>query len=230
VPRFYDLSYGFDEDSFHPFGLPSFRNVQAFSSHGCRHAYVTFSLHTATHIDAPWHMVEHGRRLDAVDVNELVGDAVVLDLSVRYAPEKAASEGISVEAIEEALSSAGLQVTKGEALILFTGWARIFKSNPTQYYRDYCTLSHESAQWVIDKGIRIIGFDAPDVDLPGQYTTTPFPAQNHRLVLGSGVFIIENVGGQVEEILNSRVYLIPAPLKVEGEFASGAPVRLLAQL
>jgi len=43
------------------------------------------------------------------------------------------------------------------------------------------------------------------------------------------VYIIENVGGQVEDLLNERMLLIPAPMKLGGEYASGAPVRLLAE-
>ncbi|MGA2614760.1 MAG: hypothetical protein ABSG38_15085 [Spirochaetia bacterium] len=48
------------------------------------------------------------------------------------------------------------------------------------------------------------------------------------MLLGSNVYIIENLGGQVASLLGRRVLLIPAPMKVGGEYASGAPVRLVA--
>lgn len=227
---YYDLSYGFDEDCFHPFGFPSFRNVQHFASHGCRHAYATFSLHTATHIDAPWHMVRDGMRLDQVPLQELIGGAVVLDLSTHYGPGTPPSRGISREHIQERLERNKLSLETGDALIVYTGRAPLFISDPSRYYREYCTLNAEAAAWVAEKGVRLIGIDAPDIDLRSEYTEQPFRAGNHRLLLGKGIYIVENVGGEITEVLDRRIELIPAPLKVQGEYASGAPVRLIGRL
>lgn len=230
MKTYYDLSYGFDEDSFHPFGFPSFRNIQMFPSHGVRHAYVTLSLHTATHMDAPWHMVENGRRMDEIPVQELIGDAVVIDVSEYYRPENATAAGVALEHIESRLREKGLDVKEGDALVVYMGWARIFQSDPSHYYGHYCTLSYEAAQWVRHKKLRLVAIDAPDIDLPSEYTEQPFRATNHRLLLGNGIYIIENLGGEVEKVLDQRVELIPAPLKVGGGYASGAPVRLLARV
>ena len=58
----------------------------------------------------------------------------------------------------------------------------------------------------------------------------PFRAGNHRFLLGRGIYIIENVGGEIPRVLDKSFELIPAPLKVQGEFASGAPVRLIGRL
>ena len=83
-----------------------------------------------------------------------------------------------------------------------------------------------NGQW--RRGVRLFGIDAPDLDPPGSYTNQPFSPGNHRMLLGSNVYIIENLGGQVASLLGRRVLLIPAPMKVGGEYASGAPVRLVA--
>lgn len=230
MASYYDLSYGFDEDCFHPFGFPSFRNVQHFASHGCRHAYATFSLHTATHIDAPWHMVKEGKRLDEIPLQELIGDALVVDLSGHYGPESPPSRGISREHLEDRLKKKNLSLKTGDALIVYTGRAPLFLQEPSRYYEEYCTLDAEAAAWTAEKGVRLIGIDAPDIDLRSEYTEQPFRAGNHRFLLGKGIYIIENVGGEITEVLDRRIELIPAPLKVQGEFASGAPVRLIGRL
>ena len=230
MASYYDLSYGFDEDCFHPFGFPFFRNVQHFASHGCRHAFATFSLHTATHIDAPWHMVRDGRRLDQVPLQELIGRAVALDLSEHYGPETPPSRGISRTHLQERLTQNDLSLEAGDALIVYTGRAPLFLSDPSRYYEEYCTLDAEAAQWAADKGVRLIGIDAPDIDLRTEYTEQPYRAGNHRLLLGRGIYIIENVGGEITRVLDKSFELIPAPLKVQGEFASGAPVRLIGRL
>ncbi len=228
MPDFYDLTHGFDEDTYHPFGFAHFRNIQMFASHGCRHAIVTMSLHFGTHMDAPWHMTEKGRRLDAIRIGELIGDAVVVDLSAKYGPAQGGPREISLPDLQAALSSGRLELRKGDALVVYTGWAPLFKSEPYRYYQQYRTLSLEAARWVVAAGARLFGIDAPDVDLQEQYRDVPFAPANHRALLGSDTFIIENVGGEVARILGERVLLIPAPLRLEGEYASGAPVRLLA--
>jgi arylformamidase len=209
MKRYYDLSYGFYEDSFHPFGFPSFRNVQSFVSHGCRHAYAEFSLHTATHIDSPRHMIEDGKRLDQVPLQELIGDAVVIDLSSAYGPERTHSAGITLAHILERLEAGNLTVNAGDALLVYTGWARLYRENPSRYYEEYCTLDSEAAHWVAEKGIRLVAIDAPDIDLRDEYLNSPFQASNHKLLLGKGIYIIENLGGEI---------------------ASGAPVRLIARV
>jgi len=230
MSRYYDLSHGFDENSFHPFGFPHFVNQQHFISHGCRHAIATFSLHTATHIDAPWHMVEKGKRLDEISVQELIGSAVVLDISLYYGLETAPSQHISVEHLQSCLLKASLSLEAGDALILYTGRAEQYLTDSSTYYKEYSTLGYDACKWIAAKKVRLVGLDAPDLDLPSEYLKVPFAPKNHRLLLSQGIYIIENVGGQVVEVLNKRVELIPAPLKVQGEYASGAPVRLLARV
>jgi len=230
MSTYYDLSHGFDENSYHPFGFPHFVNHQHFVSHGCRHAIATFSLHTATHIDAPWHMMEKGRRLDAMPVQSLIGPAVVLDISEYYGIESEPSQHISAEHIQKCLQAASLSLEPGDALILYTGRANQFLTDTSTYYRDYSTLGYDACEWLASKKVRLIGLDAPDMDLPSEYLNVPFAPKNHRYLLSRDIYIIENVGGQVVEVLNQKLELIPAPLKVQGEYASGAPVRLLARL
>ena len=225
---YFDLSHVCDENTYHPFGFAYFRNIQMFPSHGCRHAVVTMSLHFGTHMDAPWHMVEKGKRLDAITIEELVGEAVVVDLSAKYGPDAGNAGAIALDDLQKALSSHSLSVKPGDALIIYTGWKPLFASDPQRYYREYRTLKQETALWLVNSGIRLFGIDAPDVDPPEEYAVVPFVPKIHHLLLEKEIYIIENVGGEVAELLNERVLLIPAPLKFGGEYASGAPVRLLA--
>lgn len=225
---FYDLSHDFDEDTYHPFGFAHFQNIQMFPSHGCRHAVVTMSLHFATHMDAPWHMVETGKRMDGIALTELIGEAVIIDVSETYAPDKGSSREISLHDVQSSLSAHQEELRKGDALLVHTGWTALFKTEPARYYAGYPTPSRAVCEWAVETGVRLFGIDAPDLDPPGSYTNQPFSPGNHRMLLGSNVYIIENLGGQVASLLGRRVLLIPAPMKVGGEYASGAPVRLIA--
>ncbi|MGA2639539.1 MAG: cyclase family protein [Spirochaetia bacterium] len=225
---YYDLSHPFDENTYHPFGFASFRNIQMFPSHGCRHAIVTMSLHFATHMDAPWHMVEEGRRLDEIPLNDLIGEALVLDVSGKYGPDGKGPREIARTDLRHALEAQRQELRAGDALIVHTGWSPLFSSDPSRYYDEYRVLSGEACEWLVQEKIRLVGIDAPDVDLPACYQERPFHPENHRRLLSDDIFIIENVGGQVADLSGRRVTLIPAPMKVAGEYASGAPVRLLA--
>ena len=225
----FDLSHGFDEDTYHPFGFASFRNIQAFGSHGCRHAIVTMSLHFATHIDAPWHMVEDGKRLDQMGMSELVGPAVVIDLSAAYGPGIAsAPREITPDAVNQGLSACGEKLAAGDSLIVYTGWAPLFQSEPMRYYSEYRVLSVAACDLLVRLGVRLIGMDSPDFDAPDSYESAPFKPVRHRKLLGKGIYLIENVGGDVARVAGERLFLLPAPLKIRGEYASGAPLRLLA--
>jgi len=228
MPQFFDLSHAFDENTYHPFGFPHFQNREMYASHGARHAIVTMSLHFATHMDAPWHMVENGKQLGSIGIAELVGEALVVDLSADHGPARGNSGVISRDEILRALSSRGHDVRRGDALVVHTGWCGLYAADPTRYYAGYPTLSAEACEWVVKSGIRLVGVDAPDMDPPKSYQEKPFSPMNHRMLLGHNVYVIENVGGEVGAIVGERVLLIPAPMKLAGEYASGAPVRLLA--
>ncbi len=228
MKKIYDLTHVLDQNTYHPFGGCYFQNRQTWGAHNCRHAYITMSLHYGTHMDAPWHMVEDGRTLDTIRIQDLAGPAVVIDVSDEYNPSKAELQGISLESVQAALSKAGNTLQKGDAVIIYTGWQELFYSEPVRYFDKYCTLSTEACRWFVEQGVRLIALDISDIDLPKQYATAPFDPVNHKIVLGSGVYVIENVGGEIKSLLNRRIYLLPAPLNLGGEYASGAPIRLIA--
>ena len=228
VTTYYDLSHQIDQDTYHPYGFPRFHNIQMFSSHRCRDAIFSMSLHFATHIDAPWHMIETGKRLDEIGIRDLIGEAVVVDLSADYGPSRPKAREISLADLQQAIEVRKLALKKGDALVVYTGWAPLFKTAPALYYGQYRILSNEACQWLVKRQIRIVALDAPDLDLPERYGALPFTPVNHETILGNDIFVIENVGGEVTELLDQRVLLIPAPMKIGGEYASGAPVRLLA--
>lgn len=51
----------------------------------CRDCSVFMFLHAGTHIDAPYHFVENGKKINEVPLSTLIGKTAVLDL--RHIPE-----------------------------------------------------------------------------------------------------------------------------------------------
>ncbi|HPJ22135.1 MAG TPA: cyclase family protein, partial [Clostridia bacterium] len=42
---------------------------------------ILMDLHTGTHIDAPFHMIDSGETIETMDMSKLIGKAIVLDLT-----------------------------------------------------------------------------------------------------------------------------------------------------
>jgi kynurenine formamidase len=190
------------------------------TSNGC---VCHFSVidHPATHIDAPYHTVENGARLESVDINRLFGEAVVLDLyrgSVDYGYTAADLEGASSE------------VREGDIVLIHSGYE---DARPGQRIRQtYLTV--DAAEWLVEKGVHAVGCEPAGIEhLPEAYLTkrwydkdtleTPWPV--HRVLLGNDVYIIEGLKN-LAYLKGRRVRFAALPLLMPG--LSGSPVRAVA--
>ena len=167
------------------------------------------SLHAGTHVDAPWHYDDRGVRLGAVDLRRLVGEALVLDVS--------GDDGaVSVAALEAALADAE---TPEDAVpprgLLHTGerdaWGTTF---PTGFR----PLAPAAIDWLAQRGVRLIGTDAPSVD---PLTSKDLPA--HRACAAHDLTIVEGLA--LARIAPGRYELICLPLSLPE--ADASPARAL---
>ncbi len=225
----YDLTNRITEETYHPSGFPHFQSYENYKTQGCRSARLTISLHFGTHLDAPWHFSKNGKKLDDFHIKDLMGPAIVIDISGEYGPAIAKSKPITVDSLKEALKNSNLEIKENDMLIVNTGWHKIFDSEPLRYYKDYCTFSAEVGAWLASKKIKLVGIDTCDVDEHKYFESAPFFPPNHsKNFLPNNIFIIENVGGEIDLIINKRIYLIVAPLNIGGFFAASSPIRLIA--
>jgi kynurenine formamidase len=226
--KIYDFTHRITEETYHPSGFPFFQAYENYKTQGCRSARLTMSLHFGTHLDAPWHFAENGKRLDDFHIKNLMGSAIVIDISDKYGPEVAKSNPITIENLENKLTEVNLEVKERDMVIINTGWHKIFSSEPLRYYSDYCTLSAEAGAWLASKKVNLVGLDVCDVDEHRYFKEPPFLPPNHaKNFLPNNIFIIENVGGEIDMVLNKRIYLIVAPLNLGGFFAASSPIRLI---
>ena len=89
--------------------------------------------HIGTHIEVPLHCLKEGADLAEVSVEQLAGDAAILDLS-----EAEAEGGVTLEQVQAAAQVAG-GIRKGDIVFCRMG--------PTKYF------STASLRWLIDQGI-----------------------------------------------------------------------------
>lgn len=204
-----DLTHALDVDTPVFAGDPPLAR-QTLLTHGrdgCHLECITLGTHTGTHMDAPFHFFADGDRLDGLPISRLVGPGVRLDLCGRR-------EESVIWAAE--LRRAGPEVNPGDFVLLMTGWDR-FWGTPRYFRHPY--LAPDCGRWLVDCGAGLVGMDTPSPDRSaggrGGYPV-------HRLLLGGGVLIVENLRG-LARIPAARGNYAFLPLKLKG--ADGAPVR-----
>lgn len=161
---------------------------------------VTMSLHTGTHIDAPFHFDDAGKRVIDLDPSLYIGPARVIHL-----PGKDKIEATDLD---------GFDLTGVERLIIKTdGWP-----DKNEFPDAIPELTPSLADRLGELGIYLIGLDLPSVDAIDSKEMAA-----HHALARNGVHILE--GLVLEAILPGDYDLNAVPLPIaEGD---GSPVRAL---
>ena len=167
--------------------------------------------HIGTHIEMPYHVRKDGDDTATFPVENLCGDAVVLDLTA-LAPQTA----ITVGQIEAAAEKAG-GINSGDIVLCNLGYGGRYG---TDEYATAPYFSTEAISWLVATGMKMMGVDASGVEIPGSEEHV-----NHHALLDNDIPLIENVTG-FEKLTRSRVQLYAFPIAVEG--LDSFPVRVVA--
>jgi kynurenine formamidase len=169
-------------------------------------------------VDAPYHFFENGISIDRVDLTRLCGKTVLLDLSRLAGP----GCGFSTEDLRQAAASAGAGHLRGWRVVIKTGWEKNYGG--PGYYKNNPHLTGESAAWLVQEGVTLVGLDFPP-DGIGDKMTVPAPAPVHQSLLGAGICLLENLAG-LDKLPTAVFSLLCLPLRLEGE--GGGPARVIA--
>lgn len=174
---------------------------------------LVLGTHSGTHVDAPRHFVPGGATVDELPLEQLVGPARVLDLS-----SLPAGTEVGVAELAAALGDA-----RPERLLLRFDWADRYAS--LDFYRDHSFISDEAAQWLVDRGVRLLGMDTPMPDDPEHGRGSDRDSPVHKILLGNGVVLVEYLRN-LHLLRGPDVELVVLPLNVvDGD---GAPARCIA--
>jgi arylformamidase len=186
---------------------PQFRDLADVATDGYAMSQYTFINHTGTHVDAPAHQIAGGATLDEIPLDRLVTDALTIDLTAHPPGAVCLSD----------LGDLPARVRPGDLVLFRSDNAQNWGTDA--YWHGWCYPDAGAAQALIDGGVSGIGFDGPSAD---PVDSEDYPL--HRLWLGAGKIIIENLASLAE--LPGRCRIVVAPLKVRG--ANGGPARVLA--
>ncbi|MDF1569197.1 MAG: cyclase family protein [Spirochaetaceae bacterium] len=183
---------------------PSFSGAFSVTEHGFREARLTMLTHTGTHLDAPAHILNGGSTLEKLPVDAFVGQAAVIDVS-----------GVTDRIEKSALLHAAEDIAELDFVILRTGWEG--RWGVDSYFSGFPTLSPDAARWLTGFRLKGIGFDCISADAA---ETTDF--EIHKIVLGAGIIIIENLRG-LDALPDTAFRFAAFPLKLKD--GDGSPVR-----
>jgi arylformamidase len=167
-------------------------------------SHLDLGAHTGTHVDAPAHFIPGGSGIDALDLNVLVGPALVV-------------HALQTDALSEEVL-ATLPIPPGTERVLFrTRNSELWARGEHEFQEDFVAITDDGARWLIERGVRLVGVDYLSVAPFDDVTPT------HRALLRASIVPLEglNLSG-----IEPGVYqLMCLPLKIVG--ADGAPARAI---
>ena len=168
---------------------------------------VNISSHAGTHVDAPYRYIQQGLTADRLPLRLLMGPAFVAEVD--------GLEGNTIQVYD----LAKLHIPSGtKRLLLKTSNSDLWQYGYPDFERDFVHLAPETAEWLVKRGIGLIGMDYLSVEAFG----VKEPRVHHAL-LGAGVVILE--GLDLSRVPPGRCELVCLPLKIERSAA--APARVL---
>ncbi len=230
--RWIDLSYSFSEETIYWPTAKAFVLEQVFydvADSGFFYAANNFSAaeHGGTHLDAPIHFAEGRHTTDEIPLEQLIGSAVVIDVSNGIAPDYQ----IRIEDIEIWESSHG-RIPDAAILLFRTGWGERYPDRLEYLGTEergpdavadlhFPGIAPATAQWLVDeRDIDAIGIDTPSIDY-GQSTRF----ESHQILYGANIPGFENVAN-LDRLPETGGFVIALPMKIAG--GSGGPLRIVA--
>lgn len=181
---------------------PEFKQIAFADQDGHNDFHITTGMHVGTHMDAPLHMLQNGKRLSEYSADHFFGKGHLID---------ARGKEINADLLE------GKRIAKGDMVFVMTGFSKKFGT--PEYYKSYPEINENFAAKIIELGISVIGMDTPSPDRP--------PFAIHKLLLGSDVLIIENLTNLESLLEHVKFTVVALPAKFDSE---AAPVRVIAQI
>lgn len=188
---------GVDHEVIHKFNKSFNRGDRVTTSR------IALSVHTGTHVDAPFHCIENGAPINRLDLKMLMGSALLCDLThidktiTRHDLEKFDFSQISICLLK----------TRNSEL-----W------NLDTFEPNFINISLDAANYLISCNVSLVGIDY--LSLESFYSEIK---EVHMALLSKGIPIVE--GLDFREVLPGIYYFICLPLCING--AEAAPARAI---
>lgn len=160
-----------------------------------------FSGHCSTHIDAPAHFIEGGKRLSEIELEHYSGEGIVIPALN--------SDMIDIDILNN------IKVSKNQIILFHTGWDK--KITSQDYFSNHPVLSEKLTEKLVYLKVKMVGVDCPSPD------REPYPI--HKILLAHDILILENLCNLNKLPEKFKIYAFPLKVKTDG-----IPVRVVAEI
>jgi arylformamidase len=171
-------------------------------AHTVRVTSIELGSHTGTHIDAPFHMMPEGKRLDDFPLEILTGHATVFEVPGRSSIGRAELQRFDWTGVERVL----------------------FKTENSRHWQDGAFYEHfvylepEGAEFIAQQSVKLVGIDYLSID---KFKSDSHPS--HFVLLTKNILILE--GLNLSRVPAGEYTMVALPLNLRD--ADGAPARVI---
>lgn len=185
-----------------PVKLSAKSHLSRDKTHTVKLTAIEMGSHTGTHVDAPYHMIEGGKRLHEFPIETFFGKAVVREIPDVRSIGRAELQAFEWNGVERVL----------------------FKTENSKhwddgkFYEEFVYLEPEGAKFLVERGVRLVGIDYLSVD---RFKSESHPT--HFVLLANNIVILE--GLNLNGAPAGEYTLAALPLNLQD--ADGGPARVI---
>ena len=200
--KIYDISMEISED------MPVYKNrlekrpkISATRTlkEGANESKLDIFVHTGSHVDAPYHVLENGKKIDELSSDKFMGKAIVIDFTKEKDP-----------ITKNSLRKIKIKINKNDIVLLKTK-NRLEK----KFDFNFTYLEKSGAEYLVSKKIKAVGIDCLGVERNQPNHET------HKILPKNNIPIFE--GLDLSKVKQGRYFFHGLPLKIRKGDAS--PVR-----
>jgi arylformamidase len=203
------------------------------------------TMHVSTHLDSPAHFLARAPYIGDLPLDFLIGPACIVDLERMgigdyevYGPEHFEAwereTGLTIQRGDILVIHTGYHKYFPE------NWTDRSTVDEARYFLRHPGPARPFAEWVLSRGIRWLAVDTGSADHPmntgirdvrsdvqrhaeralGRSLDAAFPESDrfimHTLLFPHGIVHIENLGGEIDQVLDSRITMGCFPWRFQG--------------
>jgi kynurenine formamidase len=190
---------------------PQFISWSNLKEDGYNLELLFLSSHTGTHLDAPYHFVKNGLKINQIPLDRLIGKAILIKI------KKTKNNAITKSDIILFERKNG-KIPNKSSIFFFTGWQKNLQKK--NYFTENPGLDISAAKYIASKKTNLVGIDSPSIDLGNDESFNV-----HHIFSKNNILIVENLTN-LKKISSKEFNFTILPLKLKD--ATGSPVRAIA--
>ncbi len=190
---------------------PQFISWSNLKEDGYNLELLFLSSHTGTHLDAPYHFVKNGLKINQIPLDRLIGKAILIKI------KKTKNNAITKSDVILFERKNG-KIPNKSSIFFFTGWQKNLQKK--NYFTENPGLDISAAKYIASKKTNLVGIDSPSIDLGNDESFNV-----HHIFSKNNILIVENLTN-LKKISSKEFNFTILPLKLKD--ATGSPVRAIA--